>query len=131
MFPPFPDYQNPVVGLAHSLTSFQVILTDGTRSSFDVSNPMFKTDLKDKLIPTNATIQKVEVLIFRDTSCVYGIKFMDADHNTLLATGYINTPSYRANEDYLVIKIDLDKGERLVGIKSNSRAEQRGRHYDL
>ncbi len=69
---------------------------------------MFKAEFKDKLIPTNSTVSKLEVMIFKDTSCVYGIKFMDFDHNTLLATGYIGTPSYRTNEDYMIFKIDLD-----------------------
>ena len=75
-------------------------MSNGERSNFDASNPMFKVEFKDKIIPFNSVIFRIEVMYLKVNSCVYGIKFTDYEHNTLLATGYIGTPSYRADPDY-------------------------------
>ena len=84
---------------------------------------MFKTDFKDKFIPENSVIGEVEMMYHKLTGCIYGIKFMGDDGRSLLTIGYIQTPSYRADEDYGLKKIFLQKGERLCGIKSASKGE--------
>ena len=49
-----------------------------------------------------------------------GIKFWDTNKKTLLTWGYIDKMQYRNNKDnFTVEEFQLDRGERIVGIKSD------------
>ena len=49
-----------------------------------------------------------------------GIKFWDTNKKTLLAWGYIDEMQYRNNKDnFTVEEFQLNRGERIVGIKSD------------
>ena len=58
-------YARHIIGICASSTSFQICMSDGSRSCFDCSNPMFKTDFKEKLIPENSVIAEVEIMFHK------------------------------------------------------------------
>ena len=49
---------------------------------------------------------------------LWGIKFTDANNNTLLATGLIDRPIFQKEQDEWPVQIvDLEEGERVLGVK--------------
>jgi hypothetical protein len=60
-----------------------------------------------------------------------GIKFISPDGSTLLLTELIDNGEYRKNRYVGLQTVTLEKGERIVGIKSGQRGMQDARHHDL
>jgi len=56
---------------------------------------------------------------------------MDDKNVTLLSCGRIDDDIYRGDAKYAIKTLDLEEGEKLVGVKSGGRGRKCVWHYDF
>ena len=110
--------------------SFQFIFSNQTRSSSNDAGLKDKKRWEDKFIPTGTEVRKISVLYERGTSKLMGIELKDNDDNDLLKASR-EIKNYKAQKNLNMKTVKLAKGERVIGVMSCQRGENKAQHYDL
>ncbi len=105
LFPEKPDYNNPIHAIFDhpEYYVFKFETKDGAVIEHPNSTVQF---VRKEISPKDAPITKIEV--WHAANCIVGFKFYSND-NVVLEVGHLN---------YEMKEVNLEAGERLVGVKS-------------
>lgn len=103
-------------------------------SATKISQSLLPNEWKELRIPEDSQIKKVEIMYRKYDSCLFGLKFSDADNRTLLMTSnHFDDHEIRHSDchRYAFYEFTLDTNERLVGVKSGQRGYDDAKHFDV
>ena len=78
-------------------------------------------------------MHKVEMLIEKADSCLWGIRVYNKSNAVIFTTGkYIEDPNFRNNTNWgELVTFELAAGERIIGIRSHDYGDGWARHYNV
>ncbi len=105
------------------------IFSDGTRAEFKTNTK--EAEFKEEILnPADACVRRVIIYYYHNdydsSERMNGIQFLDKDNESILRAGY-----WSADSCFKEHRIDLKEGERILGVKSGRRNQDKAYHYDV
>ena len=117
-FPETPTYDTFLVGLSSHpgfyTSQWQFLFSNNLRSNA-AHSALSPNQWQTHLLPTSQPeIRKIELLYFKQDSCLLGIKFYGPNDEVLLSLGSIDAEDFQEDKMFARSFVELSAGDRIV-----------------